>query len=123
MSIHSEISQFLDSYFEALYTQDLALLDKVFLDESVLFSQTDNETIVRPFSLYRDIVENRASPESMAQPRDEEVTMIDILSDNMALARVRLRLFDSIMLDHLCLLKTATGWKIAAKTFTRYGPA
>ena len=123
MSIHAEIETFLSDYFEVLYTQDLDLFGRVFLPESVLYSQADGVTTVRPFSVYRDILANRASPESLGQPRHEEVKMIDILSPEMALVRVQLRLFDSIMADHLCLLHTDKGWRIAAKTYTRVGPA
>lgn len=119
MNIYTDLENFLASYFECLYSQNLELLDNVFLGESVLFSQTDDGTIVRPFHEYRYMVENRQSPQSLDHPRSEKITMIDILSDHMALARVELRLFDSIMIDHLCLLKTEHGWKIAAKTFTK----
>lgn len=119
MKLYAEIESFLSSYFESLYTQDLELLDSVFLSDSILFSQLDDETIIRPFDQYREIVENRESPESMDDPREEKITMIDILSERMAVARVELRLFDNIMVDHLSLLKTDKGWKIAAKTFTK----
>lgn len=95
------------------------LLDNVFLGESILFSKLDDETIVRPFNQYRQIVENRKSPKSMEHPREEKITMIDILSERMAIARVELRLFDNIMVDHLRLLKTDKGWRVAAKTFTK----
>jgi hypothetical protein len=123
MSIHAEIETFLSDYFEVLYTQDLDLFGRVFLPESVLYSQADGVTTVRPISVYRDILAHSASPESLGQPRHEEVKMIDILSPEMALVRVQLRLFDSIMADHLCLLHTDKGWRIAAKTYTRVGPA
>ncbi|HYE52861.1 MAG TPA: nuclear transport factor 2 family protein [Azospirillaceae bacterium] len=118
-----EIAHFLSDYFEALYTQDLPIFDRVFHPNSTLYSQQDGETVIRPFAEYREMVVNRSSPASRGQPRSETVLMVDMLSDSMAVARVRLRLFDNIMEDHLNLVRTAEGWRIVAKTFTRVGPA
>lgn len=123
MGIHADIEAFLTDYFDVLYTQDLALFDRVFMADSVLYSQSDAETTVRPYAVYRDILANRASPQSQGHPRAEDIKMIDVLSADMAVVRVQLRLFGSVMADHLCLLRTKDGWRIAAKTYTRVGPA
>lgn len=123
MSLHAEIENFLKDYFDVLYTQDRDLFDRVFLPESVLYSQSEGETVVRPCVVYKDILANRASPQSLGHPRAEAVEMIDVLSPDMAVVRVKLQLFGSIMADHLCLLRTRGGWRIAAKTYTRVGPA
>lgn len=121
--ILTEIEAFLSDYFEALYTQDLAIFDRVFHPEATLYSRQDGATVIRPVGEYREIVINRASPASREQPRDEKVLLVDLLSDSMALAKVRLRLFDSIMEDHLNMIRTDDGWRIIAKTFTRAGAA
>lgn len=118
-----EIQSFLIDYFDALYTQDLSAFDRVFHPSATLYSQQDGVTVVRPLREYRGIVAGRASPASVRQPRDEAVLMIDLLSDCMALAKVRLRLFDNIMEDHLNMIRTEAGWSIIAKTFTRVGSA
>ena len=123
MGIHADIETFLADYFDVLYTQDLDLFDRVFLAESVLYAQSGAETTVRPYAVYKDILANRASPQSLGHPRAEEIKMIDVLSADMAVVRVQLRLFGSVMADHLCLLRTNLGWRIAAKTYTRVGPA
>lgn len=123
MGIHAEIEAFLADYFDVLYTQDLDLFARVFLADSVLYSKSDSVTTVRPYAVYKDILANRESPQSHGHPRAEEIQMIDVLSADMAVARVQLRLFGSVMADHLCLLRTTDGWRIAAKTFTRVGPA
>lgn len=121
--ILTEIEAFLADYFDALHTQDLAIFDRVFHPDATLYSRQDGTTVVRPLAEYRQIVTNRMSPASVSQPRDERVLMVDLLSDSMAVVRVRLRLFDNVMEDHLNLIRVEAGWRIIAKTFTRVGAA
>lgn len=118
----AEIEAFLSKYFEALHTQDPSLFDEVFHPDGTLYSRQDGATVIRPVAEYRQIVLDRASPASAGQPRDERVAMVDVLSDTMAVAKVRLRLFDNIMEDHLNMIRDERGWRIIAKTFTRVGP-
>jgi hypothetical protein len=117
----SGIENFLSVYFEALHTQDLALFDRVFHPSVVLYSMQDGALTVRPFAEYRTMVAGRASPASQGQPRDEHILFIDMLSSDMAVAKVRLRLFGNIMEDHLCLMKGDMGWQVYSKFFHRAG--
>lgn len=115
----ADIETFLQDYFEVLQTQDMALFDRVFHPSCVLYSQQGGATVVRPLAEYRNIVINRASPLSGGYPRQDEILMVDMLSPEMALAKVRLRLFDNIMLDYLNLLNVDGQWRIVAKLFHR----
>jgi hypothetical protein len=45
--------------------------------------------------------------------------MVDLLSPTMAVAKVRLRLFDNIMEDHLNLMKHEGRWMVYAKHYYR----
>lgn len=121
--IVDEIRNFLDSYFDVLQNQDLALFDHVFYRDCVLYSQQEGVTVVRPFPEYRMIVEGRKSPLSGGFPRSDEVLMIDVLSQEMALAKVRLRLFDSTVVDYLNLMKINGRWQVVAKHVHREGGA
>lgn len=118
-----EIQEFLSSYFDVLQNQDLKLFDLVFHRDCMLYSQQDGVTVVRPLSEYRKMVEGRSSPESGGHPRRDEVLMIDVLAPDMALAKVRLRLFDNIMIDYLNLMKVEGQWQIVSKLFYRVGSA
>ncbi|MBU3648201.1 MAG: nuclear transport factor 2 family protein, partial [Limnohabitans sp.] len=88
-----------------------------------LYSVQDGQRIVRPFAVYRDIVKNREAPAIGGYPRKEEVLMLDVLSPTMVTVKVRLRLFDNIMEDHLNLMKHEDRWMIYAKHFYRVGSA
>ncbi len=118
-----EIQKFLSSYFDVLQSQDLSLFDRVFHRDCMLYSQQDGATVVRPLSEYRKMVEGRDSPESGDFPRRDEVLMIDVLAPDMALAKVRLRLFDNVMIDYLNLMKVDGQWQIVSKLFYRVGSA
>jgi len=116
-----EVNEFLGRYFEVLQTQDMRLFDEVFHKDCVLYSQQDDLLVVRPFAVYRDMVAARQSPASMGSPRDEQVLGVDVLSSSMVLVKVRLRLFNNIMEDHLNLMKHEGQWMIYAKHFYRVG--
>ncbi len=118
-----ELRVFLADYFEVLQTQEMALFDRVFHPDSVLYSQQDGQVTVRPFATYRQMVQSRQSPASQGSPRQEEVLLIDVLSPSMAVVKVRLRLFNNIMEDHLNLMKHEGQWRIYAKHFTRAAAA
>lgn len=117
--ITSELTNFLQDYFETLQSQDLVLFDKVFHSQCMLYSQQDGITIVRPFSDYRNILKKRKSPREGKYPQLDQVLMIDILSPTMAMIKVRLRLFDNIMVDHLNVMNNGNGWQIFSKHFYR----
>jgi hypothetical protein len=121
--IHDEIRAFLSNYFDVLQNQDMALFDQVFHSQCVLYSSQDGKTVVRNYQVYRDMVSGRASPASLNSPRHDQIMMIDVLSDEMALAKVELRLFDNIMVDYLNINKVDGKWIIVAKHFTRKGSA
>ena len=118
-----ELRAFLNDYFEVLQTQDMALFDRVFHQDCVLYSAQDGQLVVRPYAVYREMVQGRKSPASGGYPRDEQVLMMDVLSPTMATVKVRLRLFDNIMEDHLNLMHHEGRWRVYAKHFTRAGSA
>ncbi len=117
--VFDEIRAFLGDYFDVLQNQRLELFDKVFHKSCVLYAQQDGKTIVRPCAEYRAMVAGRMAPEALGSPRHDEILAIDLLSDEMAMVKVRLRLFDNTMVDHLNLMKVNGNWMIFAKHFHR----
>lgn len=113
------IDVMLRDYFELLYSQDMTLFDQVFHPDAVLYSAQDGQVVVRPRAEYRTIMEGRCSPQEVNAPRHDEILMIDVLSPEMALVKVRLRLYDNVMVDYLNLLRVEDRWTIAAKLYHR----
>lgn len=118
-----EIRLFLGRYFEVLQTQELSLFDAVFHETCVLYSHQGGELTVRSFQSYRDLIQGRESAASSGHPRDEQILMLDVHSPTMAVVKVRLRIFDSIVEDYLNLMKHEGRWLVFAKHINRIGAA
>jgi hypothetical protein len=113
----AELLDAVDVYFRALHACDVALLDSVFHPASTLFDVDDGAITVDPYPAWRDVVANRASPASVGQARDDEVIVVDWLSNSAAMVRVRLRVLDSIFVDQLSFVDGPDGWRIVAKVW------
>ena len=117
MPSETELLQAVDTYFRALYACDVDLLDSVFHPASTLFDVDEETVTVDPYPAWREVVANRQSPASVGQSREEEVVNIDWLSDDAASVHVRLRVLDSIFVDHLSFVRGPEGWQIVAKVW------
>jgi len=113
----AEVLEAVDVYFRALYACDVTLLDSVFHPASTLFDVDEGVVTVDPYPAWREVVANRQSPASIGQERSEEVVNVDWLSDEAASVHVRLRVLDSIFVDHLSFVRGPEGWQIVAKVW------
>ena len=111
------IRQALQIYFDVMYECDLEKFDRIFHPTCSLFTIKDGVFNVRPFAQYREEIAVRTPPRSLAQPRIDTVLLIDLLSPEIALARVRVRIFDKIYVDNLNLLNFDGQWMVVAKIF------
>lgn len=117
MARETELREAIDIYFRALYACDVELLDAVFHPASSLFDVDEEAVFVDPFPDWREVVANRASPASVGQDRQEEIVSITWLSDKAATVHVRLRVLNSIFVDHLSFVDGPDGWRIVAKVW------
>jgi hypothetical protein len=117
MTREAELRAAVDVYFRALYACDTALLDSVFHPASSLFDVDEGAVVVDPYPAWREVVAARPSPQSVAQERDEEIVSVTWLSEKAASVHVRLRVLDSIFVDHLSFVDGTDGWQIVAKVW------
>jgi hypothetical protein len=113
----TELLDAVDVYFRALHACDVDLLDSVFHPASSLFDVDKGIITVDHYPAWRGVVVNRPSPASVGQDRDDEIVVVDWLSDTAAMVRVRLRVLDSIFVDQLSFVDGADGWRIVAKVW------
>ena len=111
------IQEAMQVYFDVMHECDLRKFDQVFHPTCSLFSAQDGVFTVRPFAQYRGEMEARTPPKSLGQPRDEAILKIDLLSPEIALTQVRVRIFEKIFIDNLNLLKMDGRWMIVAKLY------
>jgi hypothetical protein len=120
-NVANQIKATLENYFEAMHSQDMEKFDSVFHPSVTLYSAQGNELVLRPYALYRDQVVNRQSPKELGNPSADEILMIDVISDSMALAKVQLQMFGGIMQDYLNFVKIDGHWWIIAKLYEKVG--
>ncbi len=104
-------------YFDAIYYCDVDMLDKVFHKASSLFDVDEGSLLVDPIASFRNDVDNRPSPASKNQEREEEIILIDWLSQDCAVVKLRLRAHNNIFVDHLSFVKDSDGWCIVSKVW------
>ena len=96
-------------------------MTRCFTKTAAFTAPLDNQTVLRPYLLYRDQVANRQSPKELGNPRQDEILMIDQLSPTMALAKVQLQMFGGVMQDYLNLVKLDGKWWVLAKLYEQVG--
>ncbi|WP_245317579.1 nuclear transport factor 2 family protein [Rhizobium sp. N122] len=113
----TELLDAIQTYFDALYTCDLALFDRIFHPACSLFDADEGRITVDPIADYRAVIAKRISPASRGQDREDDIILIDWLSEKAATVKVRLRIHANIFIDHLCFARGDEGWRIVAKVW------
>ncbi|GAB3253875.1 nuclear transport factor 2 family protein [Chitinimonas naiadis] len=117
LSVHAEILDLLEVYFDGIHTGDVAALRSVFHPQAALFGEVRGATSCRPLGAYLDAVANRDSPASLGQTRFMQVLSIEVAGET-AMAKVRCLIFDFNYLDFLSLIRQEGRWLIANKLYT-----
>lgn len=118
----SEIESALRTYFDVMFECDMEKFDAIFHPSCSLFTSGGTELVVRPYEQYRIEMSSRISPKSRNQSRDEErIIKIDILSDEIALAQVRVQIHERLFVDNLNLVKVGNRWMVVAKIYHLLG--
>lgn len=113
------IQSTLQTYFDVMYECDMEKFDQVFHPSCSLFTAGGAELVVKPCAQYRSEMSTRTPPKSRAQSRDKErIIKIDFLSDDMALAQVRVQIHDKLFADNLNLVKIGPRWMVVAKIYS-----
>lgn len=111
----------LDDYFDLMHTQDMAVFDRVFHKDSVLFGVVEGQLNVRPYAVYREVVMARQSPAELGNARRDVVLDFDQISPTLAWVKVQLEMFGGVMQDYLNLSYLDAKWWVVAKMWERVG--
>ena len=118
------IQSALNKYFDVMYECDMAKFDAVFHPACSLFTVGGASLVVRPFKTYREEMAARTSPKSLGQTRAlESIVKIDLLSQDLAMAQVRVQIHDKLFADNLNLVQVDGNWMVVAKVYHCVGPA
>jgi hypothetical protein len=120
----AEIQSALQTYFDVMYECDMLKFDRIFHPACSLFTAGNEGLVVRPYAKYREEMIGRTPPKSLGQSRtDEAILKIDMLSESITLAQVRVRIHDKLFVDNLNLIKVAGSWMVVAKIYHQVAPA
>ena len=108
-------------YFDLMHHQDMAVFDRVFHRDSVLYGVVDGELNIRPCSVYREAVLARQSPAELGNPRRDVVLAFDQISPTLALLKMQLEMFGGVMQDYLNLSYLDGQWWVVAKMWEKVG--
>ena len=114
---NTEIKEVIQLYFDASYESDRAKMDKVFHAAAHIYGHNEDGTLR---DMPRDVFVNRigtADPNApkVSYPRDNEILSIDFTGDNTAVARVKLRVRNTMYTDVLSFIRTDGKWSVIAK--------
>ncbi|MES2952156.1 MAG: nuclear transport factor 2 family protein [Pseudomonadota bacterium] len=104
-------------YFDLMYSCDVNRFDHVFHPTAHLHGILDGALTVWSAPIYKEILSSRTAPGTVNALREDEILLLDLVSDHQAMVKVRVRIHDRVFVDHLCLLLIDGAWCITAKTF------
>jgi hypothetical protein len=112
-----DVSKVLQTYFDALYHCDVAMLEEVFHPRAVYVTADEAPPLIRSMQEYFPIVAKRTSPASNGEVRRDLIEEMEFAGENTARARVRCSIGNKDFVDFLSLIREDTQWKIVAKVF------
>ena len=115
--IIDEIEKVIKTYFDLLYKGEKDLIESVFLPEANVSSLYNDKIIKIDMDGFRKRIEERKSPESIGEMRDDKIIMIDISSPTTAMVKVKCNILHNNYIDYLSLFKVSGKWKIISKVF------
>ncbi|PLP99174.1 nuclear transport factor 2 family protein [Cupriavidus pauculus] len=114
---HQQILQLLESYLDALYDGDVALLRATFHPDALLFAEVRGEIVQKTLDAYLQGVAGRESPASRNDPYGMSILSVDVLG-KIASAKVRVRVAGNNYYNFLSLLSVGGDWQIVNKLYT-----
>lgn len=117
MSRHQELLNAVETYCGALHNCDIDLFDRVFHPTASLFDADEKRITVESVAEFRKSVAARQSPASVGQSPDNDIIMIDWLSDKSAVVKLRIKIHANTFIDHLNFTFDGIKFMIVAKVW------
>ena len=117
---HSRLTSLTEAvrkYFDLMYDCDTSHFDEVFRPTAQLHGFRDGQMVMWPAATYRDVLEKRQSPKSLGAARAEDILMMDFVSADMALVKVRVKIAAITFVDYLTWHRCDGKWLNTAKGF------
>jgi hypothetical protein len=122
-TIDPAIGVLASEYFDLMHHQDMAVFDRVFHPDSVLYGVVEGKLNIRPCAVYRQAMMDRESPADLGNARRDEVLSFDQISPTLALLKMQLEMFGGVMQDYLNIVFLDGQWWVMAKMWEKVGDA
>jgi hypothetical protein len=122
-TIDPAIGVLASEYFDLMHNQDMAVFDRVFHPDSVLYGVVEGKLNIRPCAVYRQAMMDRESPADLGNARRDEVLSFDQISPTLALLKMQLEMFGGVMQDYLNIVFLDRQWWVMAKMWEKVGDA
>jgi hypothetical protein len=106
------------TYLDGLYEGDADKIATVFLPTSALTQAYEDDLKITPRDAWLDAVRTRPSPQARGLTRDDHILTIDLISDTLALVKVKCQMPPRYFTDLLNFVKINGKWVVAQKVFT-----
>ena len=111
------IEEVLAIYFDGLHHSDSARLSRVFHPQALYACATESPLLHLNMRDYFAVVDQRPSPASRNEKRNDRILSIEFAGPVTALARVECSIGAKFFTDLLTLVKVEGRWQIMAKVF------
>lgn len=112
------INQVLEIYFNGIYEGSIIMLNAVYHPCTLLFGDVKGQSYTKTLVLYLGGVAHRQSPKDSGKPFEREVISVSVIN-SIAVARVRVRMYDFNYHEFLSFHKTDNRWLIVNKMITQ----
>ena len=111
------INQVLETYFNGIYEGNIGVLNSVYHPCTLLFGDVKGQPYTKTLVLYLNGVAHRQSPKYSGKPFEKEIISVSVIN-SIAIARVRVRMYDFNYHEFLSFHKIDNCWLIVNKMIT-----
>ena len=111
------IASAINGYFDLMYDADDNQFLEVFHGACLVHGLRDGKLIAWSASEFRDVMRGRPSPAAMKSPRDQEILSVERTAPELAAAKVRVRIGQTCLVDHLIFHRIDGKWLVTSKAF------
>lgn len=117
MNAHQKILDALQTYFESIFTGDVARLRSVFHPQAALFGEVKGQPYRKLLEEYLTAVANRQSPQQLGEDFRMKALSVEVL-DHIGLVKTHCQMLGFNYIDYLSFVEADGKWLIVNKTFT-----
>ena len=114
----SGIKEIIDLYFDGSFEGSGEKMDRVFHDAAHIYGHgPDGKLNDMPKDAFVKLVGTKRE-EAPTFQREDKIISIDFTGDNTAIARVQIRMFNTLFTDMLCFMRIEGKWGVIAKVYS-----